>query len=59
MPRQAAITPNVLIHPSIPADLHAKLTLHLWSPLEGRIPKGAMQALITTLLTEYLNKVEK
>jgi hypothetical protein len=38
---------------SIPEDLRAKLDLHLMSPLEGRVPKGAYQAFILELMRDF------
>ena len=38
----------------IPSSLHAKVQLELFSDLEGRVPYGAFQTLITSLLTEWL-----
>lgn len=55
--------PNILrptkLNLAIPEDIRAKLDLHLWSEVEGRIPKGAYSKLIIQLLTDYLSKREK
>lgn len=42
---------RVLIH--IPIDLRAKMSLELYSELEGRIPYGKQSALIAQLLREH------
>lgn len=39
---------------AIPEDLRALLDLHLFSPLEGRVPHGAYSEYICRLLREAL-----
>lgn len=55
MPRKAAVTPNRDIHVWLPADLKTRAELLLYSEVEGRVPKGAWQGLITKLLREYFD----
>ena len=43
---------------NIPMDLRTKLDLHLFSPLEGKVPQGAYKNLICQLLKDYLDKLE-
>lgn len=43
----------------IPEDLVAKLELHLYSDVEGRIPLGAQQEFFTQLLRDYFDKLEQ
>lgn len=54
MPRpKLSIRPR-LLHVSLPEDLLARVDLELFSPLEGRIPAGSYQRLLTKLLTDWL-----
>ncbi len=53
MGRRPLIVPTVLLHVALPLDVHTKLTAHLFSELEGRVPKGAYQ----TFLTEHLREI--
>ena len=46
---------SIYLNVGIPEDLRAKLDLHLFSSVEGRVPKGAYQKLISELLTKFLN----
>lgn len=59
MPRPPNIIPPSRINLGIPQDLHAWLKLHLWSDVEQRVPHSAYQNLITQLLREYREKVER
>ena len=56
--RRANIIRPVSLHTTIPEDVWTKVSLHLYSEVEGRAPKGAYQNLIVQLLREYLNKKE-
>lgn len=47
------IIPTVQLCVWLPADLRAKLDLHLFSEAEGRVPKGAHQRLICQLLRDF------
>lgn len=53
MPRKPNITPTVEFKVRIPAPLKAKVDLHLWSPLENRVPVGAHARFISELLNEF------
>lgn len=55
MPRRAAITPNRHIHTTIPAALGDRLELMLFSPVEGRVPKGAYQEFVVGMLQEHFD----
>ena len=48
----------VLIHTTLPEDIHAKLCLHLYSEVEQRIPKGAFQRFFVERITEYFKALE-
>lgn len=58
MPRQPNIIPPTQLRTSLPADLRARLDLHLWSDSEGRVPVGAYQRLLVALLSDYLNRAD-
>lgn len=51
--RPSIIRP-VYLTVSIPEDISAKLKLHLFSEVEGRVPHGAYKRLIVKLLRQYL-----
>lgn len=40
----------------LPEDVRARLDLYLFSPLEGRIPKGAYQRFIVERIQEFFSK---
>lgn len=53
MPRKPAVIPPYKLKVSIPEDLMGRLTLDLWSDLEGRVPLGAYSARITQLIRQH------
>jgi hypothetical protein len=53
VPRRPAIIPNYELKLCIQQDLFAKLTLELWSDLEGRVPLGAYKAFFEARLREW------
>lgn len=53
MPRRPNPIPSKMLNLAVPMDLHAKVTAHLYSELEQRVPLGAYQGLICALLREY------
>ena len=56
MPRKPAIVPNTHIHTTLPPNLATKLELHLYSELEERVPRGAMQAFLVARIAEYFDR---
>jgi hypothetical protein len=56
MARRPSIIRTVKLTTTIPEDIHAKLSLFLFSELEGRIPPGAFQAFITARTREYFEE---
>ena len=56
MPRPKAIVPGVSLHIVLPAELHARMELDLWSPAEQRIPFNAKGKLIAKLLREHYER---
>lgn len=53
MSRKADITPMTQLELAIPQTWRARLDLHLYSELEGRIPKGAYKMFFLARLAEY------
>lgn len=56
MPARRNIIRSVAIEVSLPEDLVAKLQLHLFSQVEGRIPKGAYREFFTDRINEFFAK---
>lgn len=56
MGRRFNIVRPVKLHTHIPEDLRAKLDLHLYSELEGRIPIGAYARFFEQLLKDYFSR---
>ena len=52
MPRKPNLIPSVQLNVALPLDVHTRLSAHLYSPLEGRVPLGAYQRFLTELLRE-------
>ena len=58
MPRPRNIVRPSALNVHLPEDIRTKLDLHLFSPLEGRVPMGAYQRFFTQLLTDYFKRKE-
>ena len=56
MPRPKAAVPGVSLHIVLPADIHARLELDLYSPAEQRIPFNSKGKLLARLLKEYYER---
>jgi hypothetical protein len=41
---------------TLPEDIHARLMLHLFSPSEGKIPKGAIQQFLVERISEFFSQ---
>jgi hypothetical protein len=52
--------PNILrpvkLTTNLPEDVFARLTLHLWSPAENRVPKGAYSKFLIDAINNALPK---
>jgi len=59
MPQRLLTVRPTSLHISLPEDLRARMDLHLWSGLEQRVPKGAYQRLIVSLLREYFKSLDR
>lgn len=57
--RPPLILRPVSLHTHIPEDLYLKLSMHLYSPAEKRVPKGAFQRFICDRIAEYFNREVK
>ncbi len=55
MPKPAAIVPNRHIHTTIPPDLAVRMELYLYSEVEGRAPKGAIQQFLIQRIREFFD----
>lgn len=53
MPRPKSVIPMIFMAARVPEDLHTKLTLHLYSEVEGRIPQGAQQDWWSARIREF------
>lgn len=58
MPRPRAAIPRRLLNLALPEDLRARLDLHLYSEVEGRVPQGAYQEFFSRLIREELDRVK-
>jgi hypothetical protein len=58
MARPPAVLRPVSLHTGLPEDLHAKLTLYLYSESEKRVPRGAYQKFIIDRIVEFFNRLE-
>ena len=54
--RPRAAVPGVSLHIILPAELHARLELDLYSPAEQRIPFNSKGKLIARLLRDYYER---
>lgn len=55
MPRRPAITPNVRLSTTLPAEVRARLDIFLFSEVEGRVPKGAYQDFFVARAVEFFS----
>lgn len=53
MPRKPAVIPSTRVEIQLPQDLAGRLTLELWSDVEGRVPYGRQSEFIAQRLREY------
>lgn len=58
MARNPNIIRTVSLHTYIPEDLRAKMDLHLFSHVEGRIPLGAYSKFFEQLLRDFFARKE-
>lgn len=55
MPRRPNLIPPVKLTIALPSDVEARLRLHLYSELEGRVPMGSHQRFFMERIAEYFN----
>lgn len=53
--RQPDIIRPIKLTTTLPEDIRARLDIHLYSPLEERIPKGAYQQFFIERIREYFD----
>jgi hypothetical protein len=58
MPKNPDIIRPVSLHTTIPEDVWIKMTLYLYSDIEGRVPKGAYREFLTGLIREFFDGKE-
>jgi hypothetical protein len=56
--RKPLVEPSIPTHLHLPASWRTKLDLILYSPVEGRIPKGAYQRFFLNRLVEFFDTRE-
>jgi hypothetical protein len=59
MPRPHLLIRPVSLHTHLPEDIHARLMLHLYSPGEGKVPKGAVQAFLVERISEFFSNYKE
>lgn len=58
MARQPNIIPSAQLHLCLPINIMTQLQLHLFSELEGRIPKGGYAEFFTARIVEFFEQKE-
>lgn len=53
MPRKPDVDPPVALEVSLPTTVRARLDLHLFSDLEGRVPVGAYKRFFMERISEF------
>jgi len=56
MPRKAALVPTEHLHLKLEASDRARVDLLLYSPLEGRVPKGSHKAFFEARIREFFDR---
>lgn len=59
MPRRPNVIPSIKLTTHIPLDIMNRLNAHLFSPVEGCIPKGAYQKFLVERIKEFFEKETK
>ena len=57
--RRPNIRRPVPLNTCIPEDLRGRIDLYLYSPLEQRVPVGAYQKFICSLIEDFFTKLDK
>lgn len=58
MARRPNTIPSVMLTTALPMNLHAKLTAHLYSELEQRVPFGAYQKFFCEKIQQHFGEKE-
>lgn len=56
MPRKPNIDPPRKLNITLPESVHARLSLFLYSEIEGRVPHGAYNRFFTERVNEFFEK---
>jgi hypothetical protein len=59
MPRRPNIEPSIALQLWLPESLRARLDIHLWSEVEGGVPRGAYQRFFIERLKSYFSEQDK
>jgi len=55
MARPAAVDPAIPLTVHVPAEAYRKMTIHLFSELEGRVPRGAYASFLGQLIRAFFS----
>ena len=58
MPKPANLIPSRQLNVALPLPIFTRLTLHLNSDLEGRVPHGAYSRFLVELLRQHFDQAE-
>lgn len=58
MPRPRKTIKSISKHIMLPEDIVLRMEDYLFSDVEGRIPQGAQQELIVSLLRDFFSKLD-
>lgn len=56
MPRPKLVIPSIKLNVALPQDVYLKITAHLHSELEGRVPYGAYSKFLQEITTAYFRQ---
>lgn len=56
MPKPKNLIPTEKLHVALSLPLHQRMTAHLWSEAESRVPHGAYQAFLEQRIREYFGQ---
>ena len=59
MSRRPNVIPPTRLTLRLPEDVRAKLDLHLFSELEGRVPQGRYQEFFLARIKEYFDRLKE
>jgi len=57
MSRRPNLIPSQQLNVALPLPVYTQLTLHLFSPLEARVPHGGYSVFLVNLIREYFTQL--